>query len=293
MNPSDTPVERARPLLGTYVSIKIGGLAHADAHPLIDRGFTEIETIHRLMSFHEAYSDVSALNRDAFAGPVVVAPHTYQVVSRALEIAALSQGVFDITVAPKLVAWGFLPQVTGKADPNASWRDIELLSDNRIRFHRPLWIDLGGIAKGYAVDCAVTALAAPYVSVCVNAGGDLRVAGPARERVILRTDASQDTVPVVEIENGSIASSSGRAHVKRVEGEAVGPHVHGREKTAMGLDSFVSVLAENCMDADGLTKVVLAMGSDARACLQSFGALAYLNDVNGWQAIGNTNGGEL
>ncbi len=285
---SHTPVERARPLLGTYVSIKLGGLPEAEAHLLIDQGFAIIAAIHDLMSFHEAASDVSALNRGGSAGPVKVSPHTYRVVSRALDFAALSAGVFDITVAPHLVGWGFLPRPENAPapDPAASWRDIELLGDNHIRFHRPLWIDLGGIAKGYAVDCAVEAIGArPGLQFCVNAGGDLRVSGAETERVLLRVPFANDTVPVLEIENGSIASSSGNEHSKPLDGRNVGPHLDGRGRTSVGVESFVSVVAESCMNADGLTKVVLTLGEGATACLQAYGATAYFYD-GAWKTIG-------
>ena len=277
------------------MSIKVDGLAEADTHRVIDAGFALVEDIHRLMSFHESGSDVSALNRGASTAPLGVSPLTYSVIRFGVEVSAASAGVFDLTVARQLVDWGFLPRPENAPDPDpaATWRDIELLDDNRIRFHRPLWIDLGGIAKGFAVDCAVekiTALGA--VQCCVNAGGDLRVAGPAAERVLLRTDAARDTVPadtvpVLELDNGSLASSSGREQRRVHRNAAVGPHVDGLRGATTGLDSFVSVVAPRCIVADALTKVVLAQGEDAERLLQSYDATAYHHDARGeWRVIG-------
>ncbi|MBY0510906.1 MAG: FAD:protein FMN transferase, partial [Rhodospirillaceae bacterium] len=249
-----------------------------------------VARIHALMSFHEADSDISVLNRDGARQAVIVAPETYDVIRRGLEIAKVSKGVFDFTVGADLAAWGFLPR-PGNApepDPRASWRDIELLDGQNVRFHRPLWIDLGGIAKGYAVDCAVakvTALGAPQV--CINAGGDLRVKGPQAERVLLRTGLAGDSVPVVEIENGSLASSGGREHLKRHDGRLVGPHLHGARRTPVGTRSFVSVVAEDCIIADALTKVALARGREAAPLLRTFGATGYLHNArHGWRVIG-------
>lgn len=287
-------MERARPLLGTFVSIKVGGLKEAAAHRVIDEGFAVVARIHALMSFHEADSDVSALNRSAAQRAVTVAPETYDVIRRGLEVAKASNGVFDFTVGAELAAWGFLPRPDGapEPDPKASWRDIELLDGprdgQRVRFHRPLWVDLGGIAKGYAVDYAVakaTALGAPQV--CINAGGDLRVQGPTAERVALRTGLPSDTVPVVEIENGSLASSGGREHLKRHDGRLVGPHLHGARRAPVGTRSFVSVVAEDCIIADALTKVALARGLKAGPLLRRYGATAYLHNArHGWRVIG-------
>jgi FAD:protein FMN transferase len=284
------PFERARPLLGTRVTLRVEGLSEFDAHRVIGAGFAVVADMHNLMSFHESASDVSALNRDAAHEPVRVSPYTYEVIKYGQELAAASEGIFDMTVAGQLVGWGFLPRPAGAAepDPNASWRDIELLGDFFIRFHRPLWIDLGGIAKGYAVDCAVEKLSALGAAQCsVNAGGDLRVLGPVSEQVLLRTAAPGDTFPVLDIENGSIASSSGREHLKIHEGREVGPHLHGLQKNTVGTNSFVSVVAEHCMVADALTKVVLAGGEAFGALLRARGATAYLHDAEGrWSVIG-------
>lgn len=287
---SHPPVERARPLLGTRVDIRVSGLPEAEAQRAIDAGFAAIAEIHGLMSFHEAASDVSALNRDAAHGAVAVNLHTFDVIRRGLALAAASGGVFDMTVAAQLVSWGFLPRPEGSSDPDpqASASDIELLSEGRVRFHRPLWIDLGGIAKGYAVDRAIeTVRTMGALQCCVNAGGDLRVAGPLSERVLLRTDAPGDTVPVVEIENGSLASSSGREHLRHYESREVGPHLHGVQRLTVGTQTFVSVVAEECVWADALTKVVLARGAEAEPVLRAYGATAYLQSVSGgWQVIG-------
>ncbi|PYM17175.1 MAG: hypothetical protein DMD81_10050 [Candidatus Rokuibacteriota bacterium] len=217
-------VERARPLLGTYVAIRVSGVPESCAHGAIDAAFDQIALVHHRMSFHEAESDVSRLNENALRHAVQVHPRTYEVLRWAQQIAEASHGWFDVTVARHLVAWGVLPRPRSAYDPDprASWRDIELRRDGAVRFHRPTWIDLGGIAKGYAVDRAVELLRASGVPQgCVNAGGDLRVFGPAAERVRLRTGSRvRGVVPVVDVENASIASS-GRA--RRPRSIATGP----------------------------------------------------------------------
>ena len=93
---------------GTYVAIGVG-LPDAEAQVAIEAGFAAIAGIHRLMSFHEPLSDVSRTNR-AGGGTVRVDPHTYAVLAAAQHLAEASDGIFDITVAPDLVAWGFLPR---------------------------------------------------------------------------------------------------------------------------------------------------------------------------------------
>ena len=123
---------------------------------------------------------------------------------------------------------------------------------------------LAASPRGYAVDRAIEALGVdPGAQSCVNAGGDLRVRGPLVERIQLRVLLAGNTTPVLEIENGSVASSSGYSPDRYGADRAPGPHVHCTRRCAVGARSFVTVLAEDCIIADGLTKVVLAKGSKA------------------------------
>ncbi len=279
-------ISRAKPLLGTLVEISVDGLDEDAAHCVIDRGFAAVAEIHTLMSFYDAASDVSRLNAHGTFG-VQVHPHTRAVLLRAQEIAEHSEGLFDITTAAHLVNWGFLPAPMSTQPPEsaASWRDISI-ADHVVRFSQPLWIDLGGIAKGYAVDCAVTAMDLPaHVQVVVNAGGDLRVSGPRAEPVLLRSTLVTDTVPVVEIADGALASSGGREHQRPFHGNFVGPHV-GRGGSSVGTQRFVSVAARDCVTADALTKVVLAAGMNAEPILGHFGAIAYFYEAGaGWVTL--------
>src|SRR5579862_9818152 len=100
--------QRARPLLGTIVSIRLRGIGAEQAHAALTAGFAAIADVHRLMSFHEHSSDVSRLNREALEHPVTIDAHTLIVLRRALEFAAASNGAFDLTVARELVEFGLL-----------------------------------------------------------------------------------------------------------------------------------------------------------------------------------------
>jgi thiamine biosynthesis lipoprotein len=278
-------------LLGTLVTVGCEGLSADRVHPRIDAAFAAIADVHRLMSFHETHSDVTRLNQRAAQEPVAVDARTFFVLSLALDIARATAGLFDICVADTLVAWGRLPRPphAPAADPGASWRDIELLEGQRVRFHRPLWVDLGGIAKGYAVDCAIRQVEGDDASRwTVNAGGDLRVAGEGLEHIVLRTDAGGDaSTPVIALENGSLASSSGRGRDRRIGRARAGPHIDGRDRRAVGARLFVSVLAKDCAIADALTKVVLAAPRQAGALLEHFGATAFLQGARGgWSTLG-------
>ena len=281
------PIERARPLLGTVTRIRCRGGTWHSANRSIDAAFREIALVHALMSFHEPGSDVSRLNAHAAAEPIRVHAHTFAVLRTALEIARASDGVFDITIADRMVTRGLLPIPTSKHRPDGrgSWQHIELIEPDQVAFHMPLWIDLGGIAKGYAVDLALATVSGDStVAWCINAGGDIRVAGPGAERIGLRNLAFEgDLWPVLELENGSLASSGG---IDELQTRA-GSHVHGRHRGPVGSDRFAAVVAESCTIADAMTKLVLAEGDGADGILKTYGATAFLHrPFHGWTQFG-------
>jgi FAD:protein FMN transferase len=108
--PADFIVRRARPLLGTFVEIAVSGASPEGMDAAVDAAFDAVATVHGLMSFHDDGSDVSRLNREAFAGPVTVHPWTFEVLAAALDLHRRSAGVFDVAVAPVLQELGLLPR---------------------------------------------------------------------------------------------------------------------------------------------------------------------------------------
>lgn len=275
-------VRRARPLLGTIVEIRVEGVPETVALRAINAAFAEIAQIHRLMSFHESASDLSRVHGARVGTCLRVDARTREVLACALRVARESEGCFDPTVAATQVARGYLPRPDSAFTPVpiANWRDIEL-SDAGVCLRKPLWIDLGGIAKGYAVDRAVGILLdAGAGQACVNGGGDLRIAGPRAECVHVR-DALGAVVAAVELADAAVASStSAMAGV-------IPAHVHGGDRQAIAGGTTVSVVSPNCMIADALTKVVLAQRAASARTLAAFGAQACVHDArSGWRMLG-------
>ncbi len=268
-------------MLGTTVAVRVARADAAAGHAAIDAAFREIAKVHRLMSFHDTDSDLSRLNRLGAMETVRLDPRTAEVLALALELAEQSQGAFDPCVGARAVADGDLPPPPGApaADPMGAWRDVHL-DGCEAHFTRPVWLDFGGIAKGYAVDRAIERLRALGVDqACVNAGGDLRVVGGESELVRLRA-GSADTLPIVEITDGALASSGGGD-------AAMARHYDGALGDQIPLGQFVSVAAPTCVVADALTKVVLARGPAAGAVLGFYGAKAWAFDAElGWRSIG-------
>jgi thiamine biosynthesis lipoprotein len=259
-------VRRARPLLGTRVEIRAAGAMPLERlHAAVDAAFAAVQAVHRLMCYHDPASELSRLNREALHGAQSVDPHTYRVLAAALRFARLGDGCFDPCIAPTLERFGYLPCAAGRelaadaAATPAGWRDIELTADRRVRFHRPLRMDLGGIAKGYAVDRAVRELEAAGVDdIVVNAGGDLRVAGERVHEVQLRHPAAPgDMGHALELKDAALATSAAYFSGKRLAARQVSALIDPRSGEPQVAVHSVSVRACDCMTADALTKVLM------------------------------------
>jgi thiamine biosynthesis lipoprotein len=276
---------RARPLLGTFVEIEAAGAAQASMAAAVEAAFEAIADVHRLMSFHEADSDVSRLNREAALRPTAVHAWTFRVLEVAVELNRRSNGTFDIALAPALQRLGLLPQTprdgrTGalRAASGAAARDaIELLDENAVRFHRAdVRIDLGGIAKGFAVDRALEVLRRFDIPCgIVNAGGDLATFGTNPHTIDIRNPCNPGRIICsVEVANQALASSARRFdpfHAKDTTSSAVIDPVSLRPAHAV---DGVSVRAPSCMIADALTKLVMICGTDAADLLEHYDAAA-------------------
>ena len=280
MPPACASVRRARPLLGTFVEITATGRPAATLHAAIDAAFGAVATVHRLMSFHEAASDVSRVNRHAATTAITVHPWTYAVLTAAADLSRRSDGLFDVTVAPELQALGVLPRAVDETPittrPRTD-RAIELLSGHRVRFGEPgIRIDLGGIAKGFAVDRAIDVLTeAGIPGGLVNAGGDLASFGSDGHRVHLRDPRDpRRTLGAVTVKNAGLATTGGRFDpflgIRARRSAVIDPRGVAAAPPVVG----VTVRAPSCTMADALTKVVMIGGESSLAVLDHYGASA-------------------
>jgi thiamine biosynthesis lipoprotein len=285
-NKASVSVRRARPLLGTFVEIEAEGAAGVKLDAAVDAAFADVAEVHRLMSFHDPDSDISRLNREAHVRPVVVHDWTYQVLQVAIELNRRSGGAFDIAVAPVLQAKGLLPCIGGDAiiDGAPPHEGIELLPDRAVRFRSTeVRIDLGGIAKGFAVDRARDALCRLGIaSALVNAGGDLVVFGNAPQTIHVRDPRDpRRMICSIALANEALASTARRfdpfQSPKTADTAVINPDTSRPADALAG----VTVRASTCMIADALTKVVMIRGTDAGELLSHYGAGALLVSPGG------------
>lgn len=273
-------VRRARPLLGTIVVISIEECVRAgEVHRIMDAAFAEVEHIHDLMCYHDPASELSHINREAAFRTVRIGREIYEVLQAAQRFSAASDGLFDVTIAPALTAVGFLPRQPGqlRASGLASWQDIELCDGPGIRFERRLRIDLGGIAKGYAVDRAIAVLEERGVTIgTINAGGDLRRLGPRPFALHVRHPASPTALVPIETTKASAATSAGYFQHRQQSGRQVSALIDPRSSRPCGTERSVTVLADQCMTADALSKIVYIDPTGSDRILRNFDAEALI-----------------
>jgi thiamine biosynthesis lipoprotein len=274
---SSTEIRRCRPLLGTFVEITAEGLAPAPLQQAIDRAFTTIERIQQTMSVHDEASEISLVNRLAFLEPVKVSEQTFAVLEGGLDLAKESKGAFDFTVAATLAKWGLLPKHLRRTD-RADWTDVTLHRDSKVSFARPLSIDLGGIAKGYAVDTAIESLQASGVTAAVvNAGGDLRVFGSEPSTIHLRHPSHpQRPAHTMQLCGAALATSSPCFSQRVWRGQNISHLVDSAKAKAITGGISVTVRARECWMADALTKVVLNAPDLAETLLSKYEAEALI-----------------
>jgi thiamine biosynthesis lipoprotein len=173
--------------MGTVVEITLIGDDEEAARKAALQAFQEIRRIEYLMSPWIESSDINRINRSAGNDGVKVSPETIEVLKRAQEVSKLSEGGFDITVGPLVQLWrkaregGMPPEMEEVKETLhlVNFRNLKTSYGGKVLLKKKgMAIDLGGIAKGYAVDRAFELLKGlGYRSFLVNAGGDLRVEG--------------------------------------------------------------------------------------------------------------------
>jgi thiamine biosynthesis lipoprotein len=280
-------IRRARPLLGTFVEIAVAGAAKSEMNAAIDAAFEAVAGVHRLMSFHESDSDVSRLNREAWVRPTEVHAWTFEVLDAAVDMHRRSNGIFDVTVAPALQTMGLLPRRNDDppiAPEARSFDAIELLAGKTVRFRHPdVRIDLGGIAKGFAVDRARDVLRGFGIpSGLVNAGGDLAAFGAGPQSIHVRNPRDpRRLIGRVELTDAALASTARRFDPFQ-SAETAGSAIidPGTGRPADSSDG-ATVRARSCIIADALTKIVMIAGTDALELLEHYNASALLISTDG------------
>ncbi len=269
-------INRCKPLLGTYVEVSLtADASDMELISLSNSMFERIANIQKQMSFHDNESTLSQINRQANNSPIKLSDDYIELFSIISDLNRYSDGYFDPSIAPSLMKADVLPHLDCEGNcarkvsaistqELGSWQDLSL-SDNQLTKRKPLMIDLGGIAKGYAVDKAIE-LVPSEVEACVNAGGDLRFTHWQEQTVgIKHGQAANDTAEIATSAMNMLAPAVATTSAYYQEG--VSHIVNPKDGVLQDDVRTYSVFAPSCVLADGLTKLACLMYSDCNAKL--------------------------
>ncbi|HEV2399824.1 MAG TPA: FAD:protein FMN transferase [Candidatus Sulfotelmatobacter sp.] len=268
-----TLVYKKKYIMGTVFEIAAYGNSSERTSSAIDAAFQEIVRMDDLMSNYKPESPLSHLNRSAHFHAEKVPPDLYRAIERGVQLSRLSNGKFDITVAPLVNLWKAAlagdrtpsPAQQQEAEACVGYDKIELTPPDQILLRSScLQLDLGAIGKGYAVDRASDKLLSLGIqNAFLNAGGSTIVAmgappGEAGWIVHLR-DPSHKVDPYVVLKNGSVSTSEQTAASllgQDSPGHIIDPSTGHPVKSGLA----VSVIAASGTLSDGFSTTLLLLG---------------------------------
>ncbi len=271
--------ERLEYVMSTHCSIT--AVVPADrtdqAQAGINRAEAAIRTVQVRMNPHLERTELERLNSAPAGELVPLSSETLHVLRRAKQLHAETRGAFDVTVMPLLETWKSaarekrLPDVRELAEAREAsrWDLLQLSAEGATKLRDSVRVDLGGIAKGYAIDQAVEAIQGVGVTAgLVNIGGDLRVFGrpttgefwsvPVRDPF---GGGERDFFAVLRIRDAAVATSGNYARSFEIEGKRyshiIDP-VSGRPVDAV---PSVTVVAPDALTADAWATALSVLGA--------------------------------
>ncbi|MDH3215172.1 MAG: FAD:protein FMN transferase [Candidatus Krumholzibacteria bacterium] len=265
--------EGMRPVMGTFARVQIAG--EGDGIRLAaDAALDEIERLDRVLSHYKPESDLSRLNATGGEAAVVVVRDLYRVLERSLHFYRISDGAFDVTVAPLVRLWKKRAQPPQGEElqqvRDAVGSDLVRLDGDRhtVRYNgRDVEIELGAIGKGYAVDCAVEVLRTHHVSSAViDLGRTLYcmgspVTGDGWPVGIAHPLDPEAVAGVVRLINKAVSTSGNYESPHTVAGKRVGHIIDPRTGHPVANQVLsVTVVCDDATSADALSTAVFVLG---------------------------------
>lgn len=277
------PVVLSGATMGTTWEVKLRELPPGQTADLLQRAVSGVfADVDMAMSTWRGDSELSRINARPAGEWIKVSPALFEVLAAAQEISALSDGAFDVTVGPLVNVWGFGPAKTARRVPpeediqaaraRVGYRNIELDREGqRLRKRiKGLYIDLSGIAKGYAADRVARMLEeAGARDFLVEVGGEIVARGSHRNgrgwRVGIERPEPGLRQPfrIVPLTNAALATSGDYRNAFYYEGDRYSHTIDpatGRPVTHSA--TAVTVIAPTAMRADALATALLVLGPE-------------------------------
>ena len=277
-------------VMGTSVAVEASGGDAVTRHAAIGEAFAAISEVDRLMSNYRDDSELASINRLAASEVVPVSDPMLSVLSAAQMVSERSHGAFDVTVSPLVALWGFRdrrPHLPSAAEldalrPLVDYRNLVLDGTHHtVRFSRAgVGVDLGGIAKGFAVELAAGVLRRRGLSGIVDAGGNEYLLGtPAGKGMwtvgVKNPDARDQLLGVVDTDETSVSTSAQYSNFVTIDGKAYGHILDPRTLQPTAASLSATVLSRDATLADAVSTAAFVLGpTDGLALIDSFDGMA-------------------
>jgi thiamine biosynthesis lipoprotein len=270
-----------RLVMGTFARVIIIANDKETAQTCAKNAFEEIDKVDNLMSAYKEDSEISLVNKEAFQKEIPVSESTYEVLQKSVEFGKLTDGAFDITLGPLIALFrneketqiASTQEEIEQTQSKVGYEKLILNEQNRtVKFDIDgMKLDLGGIAKGYAIDKAFEAIKkSGALGAMVDIGGDVRCFGqPSKGKenwVIgiqnpdLKENTTSSIILKLKILEGAITTSGDYQQFAVIDGKRQS-HIIDRQ-TGSGAEgpSSVTIITDNATDADALATAVSVMG---------------------------------
>lgn len=294
-------------LMGTVLEISLCVSDRTRGEELLAELFAEVSRLERMFSRFDAASDLSRLNRAAGAGPIPVAEPLAELTELSIGYTGLTRGTFDVTIGPLVELWleaeraGRLPSAEALAAARSRVGPAAVAverSASTVELRLPgARLDLGGIAKGWALDRLAGKLREAGVSRALLAFGQSSICALGRPAGwdgwgILLADASGGFAGAVQLDDRSLSVSGSLGQYAEIAGRRYGHVIDPRTGEPLTRARVAAALAADGARAEALSKALLILGeSEGIELLESLpDAEGILIDESGasWQTSGWT-----
>jgi thiamine biosynthesis lipoprotein len=282
-----------RPVMGTFAHIIAVAPDRRTANKSIEAAFKQLHNIETLMSYHRDDSELANVNRNAYKAPVKIGSQTFEVLQKAVEFSKLSDGAFDVTVGPLMDLWhqaaeaNAVPDDAKLAEARAKVGYQKLILDaneKTVRFAvEGMKLDLGGIAKGYAIDKAVEAMqTCGAIGGMVDVGGNIRCFGrPPKGKTHwliglqdpnvkseIRNPKSEipietgEPLLILKLNDAAVATSGHYRRFALIQGKKYSHIIDTKTGSSSDRLASVTIIAKDAITTDALSTAVSIMGAE-------------------------------
>ena len=295
-----------REVMHTIATLTVIAPSSEQAARGLEAGFAALDSVDHWMNAYDPASELARVNAGARAAPVAVGPETFAVIERALHFSRATDGAFDITVGPLIALWRRAAEAQRLPTPTALERVRAQIGSGRVDLDRDartvlfladsVRLDLGGIAKGFAIDEAVEALRGAGIAAgIVEVGGDLRcfgrlpasLVGVAPDRLRggvwatpeveagdvrswplgVQDPFSEGLLGKIRVPEGAVATSGHYRRYSEIEGRRYSHILDPRTGWPVADPASVTVIAPSALEADALATAISVLGLEAGLAL--------------------------